>query len=142
MTNHPEMSNDHYILYDRVMHPLAPHYERKTRVDHGTKRYHHSTSSSTSSTINPSSSHPIDDENVANDGGSSRSSTPLPSGFVKSLSNDIPQTSFSIPPNIDSNMESLYSQQTKTLNLQNQFRDEHQSGLRSIGRALKNVLKG
>ncbi|GKA83886.1 retrovirus-related pol polyprotein from transposon TNT 1-94 [Tanacetum coccineum] len=68
MTNHLEMSNDHYILYDRVMHPLAPHYERKTRADHGTKRYRHSTSSSTSSTVNPSSSHPIDDENDANDG--------------------------------------------------------------------------
>ncbi|GKD49896.1 hypothetical protein Tco_1278872, partial [Tanacetum coccineum] len=68
MTNHLEMSNDHYILYDRVMHPLAPHYERKTRADRGTKRYRHSISSSTSSTVNPSFSHPIDDENDANDG--------------------------------------------------------------------------
>nr|GEX61918.1 pentatricopeptide repeat-containing protein [Tanacetum cinerariifolium] len=26
----PELAIDHYISYDRVMHPLAPHYERKT----------------------------------------------------------------------------------------------------------------
>ncbi|GJX62500.1 hypothetical protein Tco_0295400 [Tanacetum coccineum] len=26
----PELAIDHYILHDRVMHPLAPHYERKT----------------------------------------------------------------------------------------------------------------
>ncbi|GJX17891.1 hypothetical protein Tco_0218723 [Tanacetum coccineum] len=118
MSNFPELSDDRYILYDRVMHPLAPHYEKKTRADHGTKRCHHSTSSSTSSLVNPSSSHPIDDENVANDEGISRASTPSPSHFVKCLSNDIPQT-FLNPPNIDSNMEPLYSQQTKILNHQN-----------------------
>ncbi|GKB02011.1 hypothetical protein Tco_0830055 [Tanacetum coccineum] len=53
--------------------------------------------------VNPSSSHLIDDENVANDEGISRASTPSPS---------------------------------------RQLRDEHRNGLRSIGRALKNVLKG
>ncbi|GJR55347.1 retrovirus-related pol polyprotein from transposon TNT 1-94 [Tanacetum coccineum] len=30
VSNFPELSNDRYILCDRVMHPLAPHYERKT----------------------------------------------------------------------------------------------------------------
>ncbi|GKC05737.1 hypothetical protein Tco_0997347 [Tanacetum coccineum] len=118
MSHYPELSNDRYILYDRVMNPLAPHYERKTRADHGKKRCRHSTSSSTSALVNPSSSHPIDDENVVNDEGISRASTPSLSCFVKSLSNDIPQT-FSNPPNIDSNMEPLYSQQTKILNHQN-----------------------
>ncbi|GKC59317.1 hypothetical protein Tco_1086915 [Tanacetum coccineum] len=141
MSNSPELSDDRYILYDRVMHPLAPHHEQKTQADHDTKRCHHLTSSSTSALVNPSSSHPIDDENVANDEGTSRVSTPSPSRFVKSVSNDIPQI-FSNPPNIDSNMEPLYSQQTKILNHQNQLRDEHRNGLRSIRRALKNVLKG
>ncbi|GJR08562.1 hypothetical protein Tco_0791214 [Tanacetum coccineum] len=39
-TNHdtPELSNDRDILCDRVMHPLALRYERKTQSDHGTKR--------------------------------------------------------------------------------------------------------
>ncbi|GJS00691.1 hypothetical protein Tco_0317199 [Tanacetum coccineum] len=26
----PELAIDHYLSHDRVMHPLAPHYERKT----------------------------------------------------------------------------------------------------------------
>ncbi|GJS52192.1 hypothetical protein Tco_0625554 [Tanacetum coccineum] len=90
MLNSPELSNDRYILYDRVMNPLAPHYEQKTPADHSTKRCRHSTSSSTSALVNPSSSHPIDDENVANDEGISCASTSSPSRFVKSLSNDIP----------------------------------------------------
>ncbi|GJS69801.1 hypothetical protein Tco_0702642 [Tanacetum coccineum] len=36
----PELPIDHYISHDRVMHPIAPHYERKTRSDHGKKRPH------------------------------------------------------------------------------------------------------
>ncbi|GJZ03075.1 hypothetical protein Tco_0521036 [Tanacetum coccineum] len=42
----PELTNDHYISHDRVMHPLAPHYERKTRSDHGKKRPRESNASS------------------------------------------------------------------------------------------------
>ncbi|GJR66023.1 hypothetical protein Tco_0012088 [Tanacetum coccineum] len=33
----PELAIDRYISHDRVMHPLAPHYERKTRSDRGKK---------------------------------------------------------------------------------------------------------
>nr|GEX34044.1 pentatricopeptide repeat-containing protein [Tanacetum cinerariifolium] len=52
-----ELSIDHYISYKRVMHPLAPHYERKTRLDHGKKRPRESNASSSSTTVNhPSSS--------------------------------------------------------------------------------------
>ncbi|GJT14826.1 hypothetical protein Tco_0873532 [Tanacetum coccineum] len=55
---------DRYILYDRVMHPLAPHYERKTRSDHGTKRCRDSNPSSSFTALNHSSpSHHLD-ENV------------------------------------------------------------------------------
>ncbi|GJU94633.1 hypothetical protein Tco_1319389 [Tanacetum coccineum] len=87
MTIRPKISNDHYMLYDHVMDPLALHYERKTRADHGTKSCRHSTSFAP---INPSSSHPIDDEHVDNDEGSSRACTPSPTRLVNSLSNDIP----------------------------------------------------
>nr|GEV33782.1 hypothetical protein [Tanacetum cinerariifolium] len=49
------------------MHHLAPHYERKTRSDHGKKRPRESNASSSSTTQNhPSSSLPLDvgvDEN-------------------------------------------------------------------------------
>ncbi|GJT18526.1 hypothetical protein Tco_0877232 [Tanacetum coccineum] len=35
-----ELAIDHYLSHDRVMHPLAPHYERKTRSNHGKQRPH------------------------------------------------------------------------------------------------------
>ncbi|GJT49434.1 hypothetical protein Tco_0975591 [Tanacetum coccineum] len=58
----PELAIDHYLSHDRVMHPLTPHYERKTRSDHGKKRPHESNASSSSTTLNhPSSSRPLDD---------------------------------------------------------------------------------
>ncbi|GJS13652.1 hypothetical protein Tco_0408124 [Tanacetum coccineum] len=65
----PELAFDHYLSHDRSMHPLAPHYERKTRADRGKKRPRESNvSSSSSSTLNhPSSSHPLDDSIEEND---------------------------------------------------------------------------
>ncbi|GKE79483.1 hypothetical protein Tco_1545603, partial [Tanacetum coccineum] len=52
-----ESSNNRYILCDRVMHPLTPHYERKTRSDHGTKRFRSFNPSSSSNVLDhPSSS--------------------------------------------------------------------------------------
>ncbi|GJU41719.1 hypothetical protein Tco_1194676 [Tanacetum coccineum] len=58
----PELVINIYISHDRVMHPLAPHYERKMRSDHGKKRPRESNASSSSTTLNhPSSSHPLDD---------------------------------------------------------------------------------
>ncbi|GJY01339.1 retrovirus-related pol polyprotein from transposon TNT 1-94 [Tanacetum coccineum] len=94
-----ELSNDRYVLYDRVMYPFAAQQERKTRKDYDTKRGHHSTSSS-SAFGQPSSSHLNDDDDDGNDEGTSRASTPSATRFVNSLSNDIPQV-FSNPPNID-----------------------------------------
>ncbi|GJS98951.1 copia protein [Tanacetum coccineum] len=52
----PELTLNHYLSYDRVMYPLAPHYERKPRADHGKKGPRESNSSSFSNTQNPSSS--------------------------------------------------------------------------------------
>ncbi|GJX48428.1 hypothetical protein Tco_0273618 [Tanacetum coccineum] len=61
MSVSPELAFDHYLSHDRAMHPLAPHYERKTRADRGTKRPRESNASSSSTTQNhPSSSHPLD----------------------------------------------------------------------------------
>ncbi|GJZ91872.1 hypothetical protein Tco_0663937 [Tanacetum coccineum] len=64
----PELAIDCYISHDRVMHPLAPRYERKTRSDRGKKRSRKSNASSSSTTLNhPSSSHPLDDTLDKND---------------------------------------------------------------------------
>ncbi|GJZ16571.1 hypothetical protein Tco_0552248 [Tanacetum coccineum] len=117
MFENPELSNDSYILYDRVMYPLTAQQERKTRKDYGTKRGRPSTSTSFSSAFGqPSSSYHIDDDNDENNEGTSRASTPSPTRFVNSLSNDIPQV-FSNPPHIDQNIEAFYTRQIEILNV-------------------------
>ncbi|GJZ51094.1 retrovirus-related pol polyprotein from transposon TNT 1-94, partial [Tanacetum coccineum] len=72
-----ELSNDPYVLYDRVMYLLAAQQEQKTQKDYGTKRGRRSTSSS-SAFGQPSSSHLNDDDDDGNDKGTSRASTPSP----------------------------------------------------------------
>ncbi|GJW63958.1 hypothetical protein Tco_0115842 [Tanacetum coccineum] len=130
------------VLYDHVMYPLTTHQEQKTRKDYGTKRGRPSTSTSSSSAFGqPSSSHHIDDDNDGNKEGTSHAITPSLTRFVNSLSNDIPQV-FSNPPNIDPNMEAFYTRQTEILNGQFQLRDEKRGGLRSIGKGIKNLLRG
>ncbi|GJY37205.1 hypothetical protein Tco_0422583 [Tanacetum coccineum] len=85
-----ELSNESYVLYDRVMNPLGAQQERKTRKDFGTRRGRHSTSSS-SAFGQPSSSHfNNDDDDDGNDKGTSRASTHSPILYVNSLTNEIP----------------------------------------------------
>ncbi|GJY64766.1 hypothetical protein Tco_0466226 [Tanacetum coccineum] len=139
VSNFPELSNDRYILCDRVMHPLAPHYERKTRSDHGTKRCRSSNPSSSSNVLDhPSSSHHIDENDDGNDEEYFHSNTPSPSQLINSLSNVVPRV-FENPPHEN---QTIHSYQTEILNHQSQYRDEHRKGLRSIGRALKNAMRG
>ncbi|GJT25770.1 hypothetical protein Tco_0895707 [Tanacetum coccineum] len=69
------------------MHPFAPHYERKTRSDHGKKRPRDSNASSSSTTLNhPSLSHPLDDTIDENDEESFHSNSSSPSQNVSSSS--------------------------------------------------------
>nr|GEU90346.1 retrovirus-related Pol polyprotein from transposon TNT 1-94 [Tanacetum cinerariifolium] len=71
-----QMEDEPYVLYDRVMIPLAAQLERKPRRDHGTRRGRHST---TSSTFNqPSSSHLNDDDDEINEGTSRANVPPRP----------------------------------------------------------------
>nr|GEX89388.1 protein nuclear fusion defective 4-like [Tanacetum cinerariifolium] len=58
------------------MNPLAAQLERKPRKDRGTRKGHHSTSSSTFN--QPSSSHLNDDDDDEINEGTSRASTPSP----------------------------------------------------------------
>ncbi|GJT09910.1 hypothetical protein Tco_0856952 [Tanacetum coccineum] len=81
----PELENESYVWYDRVMTPLAAQLERKPKRDRGTRRVRHSTSSS-SSFDQPSSSHLNDDDDDGNDEGTSCVSTPSPIRYVNSLS--------------------------------------------------------
>ncbi|GJR32894.1 hypothetical protein Tco_1109126 [Tanacetum coccineum] len=75
-----ELAIDRYISHDQVMHPFAPHYERKTRSDRGMKRPRESNASSSSTTLNhPSSSHPLNDTLDENDDESFHSNSSSPS---------------------------------------------------------------
>ncbi|GJR15688.1 retrovirus-related pol polyprotein from transposon TNT 1-94 [Tanacetum coccineum] len=138
----PELSSNRYVLYDCVMYPLTAQQERKTRKDDGTRRGCSSTSSS-SAFGQPSSSHlhdDDDDDDNGNNEGTSRASTPSPTCFVNSLTNEVPRV-FSNPPNIDPDMEPFYTRQSKILNRQVQLRDERRGGILSIEKGIKNLLR-
>ncbi|GJW69369.1 hypothetical protein Tco_0123793 [Tanacetum coccineum] len=121
------------------MHPLAPHYEQKTRPDHGKKRPRESNASSSSTTLNhPSSSRPLDDTIDENDDESFHSNSSSPSQNVSSSSNVVPRVRQN-PPYESYNLNTYLSE---TINLQTQQRDAHREGLRSIGQALKNMMDG
>ncbi|GJS88767.1 hypothetical protein Tco_0771403 [Tanacetum coccineum] len=126
------------ILCDHVLHPLAPHYERKTRSDHGTKRCRQSNPSSSSNALDHSSSSHHVDENVDENDESSHSNTPSPSQLINYFSNVVPRV-FENPPYEN---QIMHTYQTEILNHQSQHQDEHRKGLRSIGRALKNAMRG
>ncbi|GKA64873.1 hypothetical protein Tco_0764580 [Tanacetum coccineum] len=84
----PELAFDHYLSHDRAMHPLAPHYERKTRADRGKKKPRESNASSSSTTQNhPSSSLPLDHTIDEYDDESFHSNSSSPSHQVSSSSN-------------------------------------------------------
>ncbi|GJX02560.1 hypothetical protein Tco_0186473 [Tanacetum coccineum] len=121
------------------MHPLAPHYERKTRSDHGKKRPCESNASSSSTTLNhPSSSCPLDDTIDVNDEESFHFNSSSPSQNVSSLSIVVPRVRQN-PPHESLNLNTYLSE---TINLQTQQRDAHREGLRSIGQALKDMMSG
>ncbi|GJY66600.1 hypothetical protein Tco_0468838 [Tanacetum coccineum] len=124
----PELENESYVLYDRVMTPLAAQLERKPRRDHGTRRGRRSTSSSAFD--QPSSSYLNDDDDDGNDKGTSRASTPSLIRYVNSLTNQVPQV-FQNPPNIDPHLEPFYTRQIKIINRQVQLQDEQRGGVRS-----------
>ncbi|GJS66874.1 retrovirus-related pol polyprotein from transposon TNT 1-94 [Tanacetum coccineum] len=139
VSNFPELSNDRYILCDRVVHPLAPYYERKTRSDHGMKKCRSSNPSSSSNVLDhSSSSHHVDENDGGNDEESFHSNTPSSSQLINSLSNVVPRV-FESPPHEN---QTMYTYQTEILNHQSQHRDEHRKGLRSIERDLKNAMRG
>ncbi|GJY48830.1 hypothetical protein Tco_0438786 [Tanacetum coccineum] len=123
----PELQNESYVLYDRVMNPLATQLQRKPRRDCGTRRGRPSTSSSTFD--QPSSSHlnDDDDDDDGNDEGTSRTSTPSTIRYVNSLTIQVPQV-FQNPTNINPYLEPFYTRQTKIINRQVQLCDEQRGG--------------
>ncbi|GKD41401.1 retrovirus-related pol polyprotein from transposon TNT 1-94 [Tanacetum coccineum] len=87
-----ELVIDHYLSHDQVMHPIIPHYEQKTRSDHGKKRPRESNARSSFTTLNhPSSDRPLDDIIDVNDEESFHSNSSSPSQNVSSSSNVVPR---------------------------------------------------
>ncbi|GJU22162.1 hypothetical protein Tco_1155504 [Tanacetum coccineum] len=113
MSESPELLNESYVLYDRVMNPLTAQQEQKTIKDRGTRRGRHSTS--TSSAFDQPSSSYLNDDDDDYDEGTLRAITPSPTRFVNSLTNEVPQV-FQNPSNIDPHMEPFYTRQTKIIN--------------------------
>ncbi|GKA46046.1 hypothetical protein Tco_0738842 [Tanacetum coccineum] len=135
----PELAFDHYLSHDRAMHPLAPHYERKTRADRGMKRPRESKASSSSTTQNPPSSPlQIDAMIDDNDDESFHSNSSSHSQHISSSSN-VDSRVRQNPPHENYDLNTLLS---KTITLQTQQRDAHRNGLRSIRQTLKNIMGG
>ncbi|GJZ77334.1 hypothetical protein Tco_0642006 [Tanacetum coccineum] len=88
MNENPELNNESYVSYDRVMNPLVAQLEQKPKRDRGMRRGRHSTSSSAFG--QPSLSHLHDDDDDGNDEGTSRASYPSPIRYVNSLTNQVP----------------------------------------------------
>nr|GEX59216.1 pentatricopeptide repeat-containing protein [Tanacetum cinerariifolium] len=131
----PELVIDNYPLFDHVMHPLAPHYERKTRADWGKKRPRESNASLSSSTLNHLPlSRPLDDSIDE----SFHSNPSSPSQNISSSSNDVSRVHQN-PPHESHYLNTFLFE---IINLQTQQRDAHREGLRLIGQALKNMMGG
>ncbi|GJR98387.1 retrovirus-related pol polyprotein from transposon TNT 1-94 [Tanacetum coccineum] len=95
-------------------------------------------SSSSIALNHASSSHHLDENVDENDEESSHSNTPSLPQLITSLLNVVPR----VFENLPHESQSLNSFQTKIINHQIQHRDEHQKGLRSIGKALKDMMIG
>ncbi|GKA78559.1 hypothetical protein Tco_0785096 [Tanacetum coccineum] len=135
----PELAFDRYLSHDRAMHPLDPHYERKTQADRGKKRPREQNASSSSSTLNhPSSSHPLDDYPDENDDESSHSNPSSLSQNISFSSNNVSKV-YQNPPHESHYLNTYLS---KTINLQTQQRVAYREGLRSIRQAFKNMMGG
>ncbi|GJT74058.1 hypothetical protein Tco_1040783 [Tanacetum coccineum] len=135
----PELAIDRYISHDRVMHPIAPHYERKSRSDRGKKRPRESNASSSSTTLNhPSSSHPLDDTLDENNDESFHFNSLSPSQNISSSSNVVSR----VRQNPHHESHNLNTYLSETINLQTQQREAHREGLKSIRQALKNMMGG
>ncbi|GKB21740.1 hypothetical protein Tco_0855663 [Tanacetum coccineum] len=135
----PELDFDHYLLNDRAMYLLAPHYERKTRADRGMKRPREPNASSSTTTQNPpSSSLQIDDMVDDNDDESFHSNSSSHTQHISSSSN-VDSRVHQNPPHENYDLNTLLSE---TITLQTQQRGAHRDGLRSIGQTLKNMMGG
>ncbi|GKA98394.1 hypothetical protein Tco_0826331 [Tanacetum coccineum] len=119
MNEYPELHNESYVLYDRVMNPLAAQLERKPRRDHGTRRGRHSTSIVFRLQIN----HPHLTNDDMNDWVMTRNlwrastEEDFPHSVMVQFLHQSSTSSFSKNPNLECrpNMETFYTRQNEIL---------------------------
>ncbi|GKC05388.1 hypothetical protein Tco_0996998 [Tanacetum coccineum] len=113
-------------------------FKHVTQTDRGKKRPRESNASSSSTTQNhPSSSLPLDTMVDENDDESFHSNSSS-SQNVSSSSNVVPGV-YQNPPHESHNLNTYLSE---TINIQTQQKEAYREGLRSIGQAIKNMMKG
>nr|GEV20904.1 pentatricopeptide repeat-containing protein [Tanacetum cinerariifolium] len=124
------------LPYGMLLSRLFKH----TQSDHGKERPRKLNSSSSSSTTlnHPSSSHSLDDTLDENDDESFHSNSSSPSQNISSSSNVVSR----VCQNHPHESHNLNTYLSETINLQTQQRDAYQKGLRSNGKALKNMMGG
>ncbi|GJS00684.1 hypothetical protein Tco_0317192 [Tanacetum coccineum] len=103
---------------ERVMHPLALRQTRRPRSDRGKAR--HSVSSTSAHRNHGYSSHQGDDDE---DDGASRSSTPSPTTYLKSLK-PLDYQQYEVPTSSEQNDDLLFERQTDLLNQTQQMHKE------------------
>ncbi|GJX80381.1 retrovirus-related pol polyprotein from transposon TNT 1-94 [Tanacetum coccineum] len=123
----PELVFDRYLSHDQAMHPLAPHYEQKTRADRGKKRPREINASSSFTTQNPPSLSLLIDSMVDdNDDESFHSNSSSPSQHVSSSSN----VRSRVLQNSSHESHDLNTFLSETITLQTQQRNVYRDGLR------------
>nr|GEU89567.1 retrovirus-related Pol polyprotein from transposon TNT 1-94 [Tanacetum cinerariifolium] len=117
-----KLAIDNYLSFNHGMHPLTPHYKRKTRLDHGKKRPRESNDSSSSATQDhPFSSLPPDAMIDENNDESSHPNSSSPSQHVSSSSTVVSRVCQN--PSHESHILDTFL--SETINIQTQQRDAH-----------------
>ncbi|GJT86427.1 retrovirus-related pol polyprotein from transposon TNT 1-94 [Tanacetum coccineum] len=135
---YPKGTGIETVVYADSDH-AGDYVDRKSTSGICTKRPRDLNASTFSTTLNhPSSSRPLDDIIDENDEESFHSNSSSPSQNISSSSNVVSRVHQN-PPHESPHLNTYLSE---TINLQTQQRDAHREGLRSIGKALKDMMSG
>ncbi|GKA12767.1 ribosomal protein L7Ae/L30e/S12e/Gadd45 [Tanacetum coccineum] len=133
MKHYLHLDNGIYNVIDRVMRLLALKQTRKPRSDRGKPKARHSVSSSSDHHLGSSSHHEEDE-------GTSRASTPSPTTYLNSLE-PLNYQRYNIPTSSQQDDDLLLEQQADLLNQTQQIHEEIRGGIKSFGKALREVFE-
>ncbi|GKF29047.1 hypothetical protein Tco_0095389 [Tanacetum coccineum] len=134
MNKNRELYNESYVLYDRVMNPLAAQQERKLE-----KVVAQEEVVTPLLLLPPLTNHPLLILTMMMMMEIAKG--PRVQALLPPFVNQSSSLSFQNPPNIDPHLEPFYTRQTEIINRQVHIRDEQRGGLRSIGKGLRNLWR-